>query len=152
MLAGLDQHLSGCSCTCSIVKDKELKESRLVLNGKAIQLKETRRGIRAESQFFKVTGYSPNAWCQCMCIHWTLNLFCQSVTNRRGQFCHWSRASNYKAMLCKGRHKGFCDSTFHCNVMLFQERLGKSDVFFCHFSTAFLTTGNRLWNTWPDTI
>ena len=48
MLAGLDQHLLGCGRTYSIVKDKELKESRLVLNRKVIQLKETRR---AESRF-----------------------------------------------------------------------------------------------------
>ena len=31
---------------------RTMKESRLVLNGKVIQLKETRREIRAESQFF----------------------------------------------------------------------------------------------------
>jgi len=47
MLAALDRHLSGCGCSYSIMKDREFKESRLVLNGKAIQLRENRKGKKA---------------------------------------------------------------------------------------------------------
>ena len=42
MLAALDRYLSGCGCSYSIIKDKEFKESRLILNGKAIQKRYTR--------------------------------------------------------------------------------------------------------------
>ena len=47
MLAALDQHLSGCGCSYSIMKDREFKESRLVLNGKAIQLRENGKGKKS---------------------------------------------------------------------------------------------------------
>ena len=47
MLAALDQHLSGCGCSYSIMKDREFKESRLVLDGKAIQLRENGKGKKS---------------------------------------------------------------------------------------------------------
>ena len=47
MLAALDRHLSGCGCSYSIMKDREFKESRLVLNGKAIQLRENGKGKKS---------------------------------------------------------------------------------------------------------
>lgn len=48
MLAALDRHLSGCGCSYSIIKDREFKESRLVLNGKAIQLRENEKGKKCK--------------------------------------------------------------------------------------------------------
>ena len=48
MLAALDQHLSGRGCSYSIIKDREFKESRLVLNGKAIQLRENGKGKKSK--------------------------------------------------------------------------------------------------------
>ena len=48
MLAALDRHLSGCGCSYSIIKDREFKESRLVLNGKAIQLRENGKGKKSK--------------------------------------------------------------------------------------------------------
>ena len=47
MLAVLDRHLSGCGCSYSIMKDREFRESRLVLNGKAIQLRENGKGKKS---------------------------------------------------------------------------------------------------------
>ena len=47
MLAALDRHLSGCGCSYSIMKDREFRESRLVLNGKAIQLRENGKGKKS---------------------------------------------------------------------------------------------------------
>ena len=38
---------------------RTMKESRLVLNGKVIQLKETRREIRVESQFLRLRDTHP---------------------------------------------------------------------------------------------
>ena len=48
-LAALNRHLSGCGCSCSIIKDRgEFKESRLVPNGKAIQLRENGNGKKSK--------------------------------------------------------------------------------------------------------
>ena len=48
MLAALDRHLSGRGCSYSIIKEREFKESRLVLNGKAIQLRENGKGKKSK--------------------------------------------------------------------------------------------------------
>ena len=48
MLAALDRDLSSCGFSYSIMKDREFKEFRLVLNGKPIQLRET--GKRKKSR------------------------------------------------------------------------------------------------------
>ncbi len=46
MLAALDRHFRSSGCKHSIGKDKEFAESRKVLNGKAIELREQGKGKR----------------------------------------------------------------------------------------------------------